>query len=108
MTTEQYINTLKNPVKEPATVAARQVLCHYLYSENISCNIISKVLGCSRRIVYRNIYRTRDLLEVNDKITLAAYKEIENHHMTIRPCIIEGTILSQYIGYKMIIDNLIY
>jgi hypothetical protein len=90
------------------SVALRQALCYYLYKENIPCSIMAKVLGISRRLTYMHIYRVRDLLEVNDSVINFALDETKNHSITIRPCTIDGGIITRHVGYKMIIDNVVY
>lgn len=108
METKQYIEVLKKRTKEPISVAMRQAICYYLYSENIPCHIIAEVMGCTRRLVYMSIYRVRDLLEVGDGVMKAAVAERKEHGIIIRPYTIDGTIITRHAGYKMIIDNIIY
>ena len=108
METAQFIKTLKTKTKQPVFVAFRQVLCHYLYSNGVSPRIICKLLGYSEMSIYKNIYSARDLLEVNDEIITKAYDELNNHNIAVRPCMINEGVLSQFAGYKMIIDNIIY
>jgi hypothetical protein len=53
------------------------------------------------------VYRTIDLLETGDKYIKAALAEIDNHKINIKPCTVDGDLLSRHTGYKMIIDNII-
>lgn len=108
MDTKQYINTLKNKSRQISFVANRQVLCHYLYKNGVSPKIISEVLGYSERLVYKHVYKVRDLLEVNDKTIATAYEELNNHNLYVKPCTVSGSILSMHAGHKLLIDNFIY
>lgn len=108
MDTNRYIETLKDKYRGRMNVALRQALCYYLYSENIPCYIIAHILGISRRLTYIHIYRARDLIEVNDSIINFALEETKNHSIFIRPCTVDGGIISKHIGYKMIVDNVVY
>lgn len=108
MITENYINCLKTKNRAAYNVALRQALCYYLYKENVPCTIISSVFRCTRRYVYAAIYRVKDLLEVGDKLTRRAVEEINAHKIRIVPITAEGDLLSMHVGYRMIIDNVIY
>ena len=108
MDTKQYISTLKKRSKEPVPVALRQALCYYLYNNRIPCCIIRDVIGMTRANVYLSIYKTRDMLEANDKIMREAYNEISQHFISVKPYTIEGNVLTKHVGYKLIIDNIIY
>lgn len=54
-----------------------------------------------------SIYRTRDFLEVGDKMTKVCVEEMSKHTLRITPIFAEGIILSKHIGYKLIVDNVI-
>lgn len=108
MDTKNYISTLKKKSREAVPVAMRQALCYFLYKENIPRRVISEVTGISLRLVYMSIYRAIDLLEVNDNVINSALKEAEQHNIAIRPCTIDGFVITRHVGYKMIIDNVTY
>jgi hypothetical protein len=107
MDTNAYINCLRSKKHDIVDVSMRQALCYYLYKQNISCVLIAKLIGCTRRNVYMRVYRTIDLLETGDKYIKAALAEIDNHKINIKPCTVDGDLLSRHTGYKMIIDNII-
>ena len=108
MDTKTYISTLKKKSREAGPVAMRQALCYHLYKENIPHRIIAEVMDISLRLVYMSVHRAIDLLEVNDCMVKAALEEARCHSITIRPKTIDGFVITRHIGYKMIIDNVIY
>lgn len=108
METKRYIETLKKNCRETEAVSMRQALCYYLYNENIPCAMIAKLLNKTRYNTYLSIYKTRDLLSVGDKVMQRAYEEIGNHKIQILPYTLDGKILSKHMGYRMLIDNVIY
>lgn len=108
MDTKTYISTLKKKSRESVPVAMRQALCYFLHKENIPNRIIAEVTGISLRLVYMNVYRAIDLLEVNDCVIRSSLDEAKSHEVIIRPCTVDGLVITRHIGYKMIIDNVIY
>lgn len=101
------IERLRDRHRTLVSVALRQAICYYLYNENIPCTIIADVMGCRRRYVYKAIYRTRDYLEVGDKMTKECMEHIAGHKLRITPVTVDGEVLSKFIGYKLQIDNII-
>ena len=108
MEPKEFIRLLKSKSRVPSVIAFRQALCYYLWIEDISCTIISQIIGYTRRNVYISIYHVRDCLEVNDKTMREAMDEVKKHDIRIRPYTIDGHVLSKHAGYKMIIDDIIY
>jgi hypothetical protein len=108
MDTKTYISTLKKGTREALPVAMRQALCYFLSSENIPHLIISDALNISLRLVYINVHRAAEMLEINDKVMVAAYDEIKNHEVYVRPSIVDCSVSTRRVKYKLIIDNVIY
>ena len=105
---KNYINMLKNKSRAPMYVAMRQTLCYYLYTNNVPCSIIKKVMRIPRSLVYFSINQAKDMLETGDSIMKQAYAEVQQHRVRIVPVTAEGDLLSRHVGYKMTIDNIIY
>ena len=108
MESKNYINMLKSKNRAALYVAMRQALCYYLYESNVPCVIIHKVMHCTRANVYNSIKQAKDMLEVGDHIMKSAYHEISEHKIRVKPCTVDGEILSKHVGYKMVIDNIIF
>ena len=107
METKMLIDRLRDKHRASLSVALRQAICYYLYNENIPCTIIAEVMGCRRRYVYKSIYRTRDYLDIGDKMTKKCMDSITEHKFRITPITVDGDILSKHVGYKLLIDNII-
>lgn len=107
MNTQEYIDNLRSKTKQPIPAAMRQAMYYFLYKENIPVDMIAKVMNKSRRVIYMGIYKTRDLLEVKDKVQTDAYEETLQHRISIRPYTIDSGIMTRHLGYKMIIDGII-
>lgn len=109
MDTKQYIGELKRKSRKASVVALRQSLFYYLYHQKkISATMISKITGHSRQLIYHNVYTAMDLLKMGDEIIQSALNETMEHTIVIKPCTIDNGVISTHVGYKMLIDNLIY
>lgn len=107
METKDFIRVIRGKSKEASNAAMRQALCYYLSKEEVPCIVIRDVLHCTRANVYNSIKQAKDMLEVGDKIMQAAYEEVTSHKIRIVSCTAEVNILSRFIGYKIVIDNVI-
>lgn len=108
MDTKHYIETLKSKSRAPLYVAMRQALCYYLYESGVPCDIIYKAMHYTRSNVYNGINQARNMLEVGDKIMQAGYEELNNHKIRVVACTADGAVLSRFVGYRLVIDNVIY
>ena len=108
METKDYIDMLKSKSKAPIYVAMQHALCYYLFANDVPCSIIEKVMRKSRSNVYYGINQARDMLEVGDKFMQQGYDEVQHHKIRILPCTVDGNIFSRHVGYKLLIDNIIY
>ena len=105
---KKYVEMLKNKSRAPIYAAMRQALCYYLFSNNVTGFIIKEVMHMPKSNVYFSINQARDMLEVGDDIMQRAYEEVQRHKIRVVPVTAEGDILSNHIGYRMTIDNIIY
>lgn len=108
MDTENYIKVLKTKKKQRIPVAMRQALVYFFYKNNIPVKVLANVLGISRMMAYKYIYKTQDLLDVKDKLMSQAYEEAKQHKMMIQPCLITGDIITLMNGYRLTIDNKVF
>lgn len=99
---------LKKPTHRMPFVVLRQALIYNLHNNGVPIATLSKILECSRQIAYKHYYKVRDLKEINDKMIRHALEEIGRHEISVRPSIVDDGAYTQVVGYKLIIDNIIY
>ncbi len=108
MTTDQFIELLKQPTRCSLNVAMRQALFYFLYKNNVPVVVIAHCTRYTRGAVYNGINKQNDLLGCNDGIALNAYNEVLRHKITIQPILVEQGIQRKAIGQALVIDNTIY
>jgi hypothetical protein len=108
METIDLILALKKTTHRAHFVALKQALIYILHNSGVPVMTISKIMECSRQIVYKHYYKVRDLKDIHDKMIQDALDELGRHEISVRPCTVENGIYNQTVGYKLIIDNIIY
>lgn len=107
MDTLSFIALLENKSREEQIVAVRQALAYFLYKRKTPVNVISQCLKMTKRNVYFSIYKTRDKLEIGDRLIKQAYNEIKTHNISVSSMNKFGKENTQHIQHKLIIDNII-
>ncbi len=108
MTTDQFIDVLKQPTRCSLNVAMRQALFYFLYKNNVPVIVIAHCTKYTRGAVYNGINKQTDLLDCNDEIAANAYDEVLQHKISIQPVLVEQGIQRKAIGQALVIDNTIY
>jgi hypothetical protein len=108
METKNYLEMLRSNKKAPIYVSMGQALCYYLYENGVPHKIIMDAMHRTKSNVFYSIQQAKNRIEVNDKIMEQAYGEIAHHKIRVVPCTVDGGVLSRHVGYKLLIDNVIF
>lgn len=108
MTTDRFIDFLKQPTRCSLNVAMRQALFYFLYKNNVPVIVIAHCTRYTRGAVYNGIYKQKDLMGCNDEIAINAFNEVLQHKISIQPILVEQGIQRKAIGQALVIDNTIY